>query len=161
LSSFRHNLVSRAFGAMKRRMAGFVWCQFSDMAHRPVARQRAQNLLSIMSTWQFPLSRRTISRRTHHTPPSPGIRLRQAIDGHHTGSRDSRQLGGPQRRATPDTGGKHSDDGALGNLLCAAPPHPGLPKCRPRISSRVPAIVRTVEPRAITPPRWPRPMHHP
>jgi hypothetical protein len=29
-------------------MAGFVWCQFSDMAHKPVARQRAQNLLSII-----------------------------------------------------------------------------------------------------------------
>jgi hypothetical protein len=125
LTSFRHNSGSRAFGAMKRRMAGFVRCQFSDMAHKPVARQRAQNLLPIMSTCQFPLSRRTISRRTHHSPPSPGRRLRQAIDGHHTGSRDSRQFCGPQRRATRDTGEQYSDEGALGD---PAPPSIAVPR---------------------------------
>jgi hypothetical protein len=34
-------------------------------------------------------------------------------------------------------------------LLRAASPRPGLPKCRPRISSLVPSIVRTAEPRAL------------
>ncbi len=68
-------------------------------------------------------------------------------------SRRPGQFGGPQCRTTPDTGGQHSDVRVRSaTLLCAASPHPGLPQCRPWISSLVSSIVRT-EPRAIAPPR--------